>query len=353
MKSRFVPALTVMMITTATICHLAFAQVEPLRGAVINKAENPIKNVEVLLRVPGATEAIEEQITDKEGLFSIAMESLRPGYELHFQKDGYDDVTLPITPQQLVVANIRIIMEPTRVEPAPQPAKAKPTPPPSLVTPEKREQAIELYNKGVDLWEEVKDADDATEMEQRNEAFQMIRQAASMDPDFAEPLRFLGRLAMQRHNWAEASRYSEALIRIDPKDEEAIRDLYVSLVIMRHFKRVGEAAKLLITFDQENIPHVERHAKEFFKNNQIVMARALYEALSEIAPDPINAYLNLGICCASLGDVEGTRAAFEAFIELAPEDHPDLESVRRDLAALDAPADMEEPETQEAPEKPE
>ena len=252
-----------------------------------------------------------------------------------------------------MVANIRIIMEPTRVEPAPQPAKAKPTPPPSLVTPEKREQAIELYNKGVDLWEEVKDADDATEMEQRNEAFQMIRQAASMDPDFAEPLRFLGRLAMQRHNWAEASRYSEDLIRIDPKDEEAIRDLYVSLVIMRHFKRVGEAAKLLITFDQENIPHVERHAKEFFKNNQIVMARALYEALSEIAPDPINAYLNLGICCASLGDVEGTRAAFEAFIEIAPEDHPDLESVRRDLAALDAPADMEEPETQEAPEKPE
>ena len=352
MKNRFEQflVLTVTVIAAATICHQAFAQTEPLRGTVINKTEKPIKKVQVVLRAPGTTIVIEEHITDEKGQFSIAMESLRPGYELYLHKDGYDDVTLPISPQQLVIANIRVIMQPTRVEPAPQPAKAKPTPPSSLVTPEKRKQAIELYNKGVELWEEVKDADDAMEMEQRKEAYQMIRQAASMDPDFAGPLRFLGRLAMQRHNWAEASRYSEALIRIDPKDEKAIRDLYVSLVIMRHFKRVGEAAKLLIAFDQENIPHVERHAQEFFKNNQIVMARALYEALSEIAPDPINAYLNLGICCASLDDVEGTRAAFEAFIEIAPEDHPDLESVRRDLAALDTPA---APEAQGAPEAPE
>jgi tetratricopeptide (TPR) repeat protein len=236
----------------------------------------------------------------------------------------------------------------TRGEPIPRPTPSKATPTETdlswlATTVEEKERAIHLYNEAVEQFEE-------DNPQEKKAAELKIREAASMDPDFAEPLRFLGRLAMQRQNWAEASRYSEALIRIDPKDEEAIRDLYVSLVIMRHFKRVGEAAKLLIAFDQENISHVERHAQEFFKNDQIVMARALYEALSEIAPDPINAYLNLGICCTSLGDVEGTRAAFEAFIEIAPEDHPDLESVRRDLAGLDAPV---APEAQGAPEAPE
>ena len=41
--------------------------------------------------------------------------------------------------------------------------------------------------------------------------------------------------------------------------------------------------------------------------------------------------------------------AFEAFLELAPEDHPDIESVRSDLAALDEAAI---PEALRAAEKP-
>lgn len=350
MKNRFVQVLVHTMIVIAAIAlsRHAFAQAEPLRGTVINKAEDPLEGVQIELRSPGSADAIEEHLTDDEGGFSIAMENLRSGYEIHLHHDGYEDVILPVSPQQLVVANIRVIMLRTKTKPTKPPTTAnadaaKPTPKHTVQVQGSRQRAVSLYNEAVEQFEEDLP-------EEKKAAELKIRQAASMDPDFAEPLRFLGRLAMQRQNWAEASRYSEALIRIDPKDEEAIRDLYVSLVIMRHFKRVGEAAKLLIAFDQENISHVERHAQEFFKNDQIVMARALYEALSEITPDPINAYLNLGICCASLGDVEGTRAAFEAFIEIAPEDHPDLESVRRDLAALDAPV---APEAQGAPEAPE
>ena len=110
---------------------------------------------------------------------------------------------------------------------------------------------------------------------------------------------------------------------------------------MRHFKRVGEAAKRLISIDPEKIADVESHAEEFFKNKIFVMARALYQALTEVAPDMPNAYLNLGISSAALGDVEATRAAFETFLRLAPEDHPDIETVRLDLAALDT---AEEPE---------
>ena len=335
MRNRLVRALVFVFVAViiAAIARQASAQGEPLRGTVINKAEKPLDGVMVVLRAPDSTDVVEEHITDDEGSFSISMERLRPGYEIHFHHDGYEDVIVPINPQQLVVSKIRVIMLRTRSEPnkspmPTQPRPAKPTPVHSLQSADQRRRAIVLYNEGVELFKE-------DEPEKKKAAELMIRQAASMDPDFVEPLRFLSRLAMQKQSWAEASRYAEALIRIDPMDEEAIRDQYTSLIIMQHFKRVGEAAKRLISFDPEKIAYVEQHAQEYFKNGNFVMARALYQALTEVAPDAPNAYLNLGICCSSLDDPEGTRAAFEAFLEYAPEDNPDREYVQQELAKFE------------------
>jgi tetratricopeptide (TPR) repeat protein len=335
MPNRVVRILIALGIIVAS-CGAAFGQAEPLHGTVIGKSEKGIQGVRVVLRPPGSEEIIDEQVTDAEGRFSIAMEHLRPGHEIHLEKDGYEPATVPVSPQQLVIANIRVTMLRTRVAPAESPTpEATPTavPDPSWLgtTEKEREQAIKIYNEAVKMWEK------AETPEQKDMALRMIRQAASIDPEFPEPLRILSKIAMERQNWAEASRHSEALIRIDPNDEQAIKNLYASLVITRHFKRVGEAAKRLVSIDPENISYVEHHAQEFFKNNQFEMARAFYQALTEVAPDAPNAYLNLGICCASLGDVEGMRAAYEKFLELAPPDHQDVEAVQNDLAALDAP----------------
>jgi cytochrome c-type biogenesis protein CcmH/NrfG len=340
MKNRCVQVLVLALAAAASaaVCRPVFAQTEPLRGTVFNKTDNPIKNVEVVLRTADAAEVIDEQITDEDGGFTIPMESLRPGYELHFRKDGYNDVTLPITPQQLVVASISVVMQPTFVAPSSQRVNPTPTPPPSLVIPEQRKKAIELYNKGVAAWEKAKSASDANEPAEKKAALMMIRQSASLDPTFAEPLIMLSRLAMKNQNWAEASRYSEDLIRIDPNDIDAIRTLYFSMVIMRHHIRIGDAARRLAKADPNTIASIEEHALAFFQNEVYLMAKAMYEALTEISPDPVNAYLNLGLSCAALGDVDGTRAAFEAFLERAPADHPYIETIRQDLAALDAPA---------------
>lgn len=337
MKHRSVQilVLTIAVVASAAAGRQVFAQAEPLRGAVINKAEKPIKDVEVQLRAPDSSEAIEEQVTDEDGKFTISMESLRPGYELHFHKDGYSDVTLPITPQQLVMASISVIMQPTLTAPAARPARVKPTPTPPLMMSAQQKKAIELYNKGVEAWEEAKSAADENEQIEKREALTMIRQAASLDPTFAEPLIMLSSLAMKNRNWAEASRYSEDLIRINPNNVDAVRTLYFSMVIMRHHLRIGDAARRMAKIDPSTIPSIEEHALAFFTNEAYVMAKAMYEALTQIVPDPVNAYLNLGVCCAALGDAEGTRAAWETFLELAPEDHPDIESVRNDLAALD------------------
>ena len=339
----------VITLVIAAVAGLASAQTEPLHGTVINKSDNGVSSVRIVVRSPSEPTAIVELTTDEDGKFTIPMESLRPGYEIHLHKDGYEDVVVPISPAQLIVADLRVVMQATRKDPPPARPPATSTPPPSLVTSEARKKAVKLYNKGIEAWEEAKSADDKGEIEEQRAALQMIRQSASLDPTFAEPLIVLSRHALKNQNWAEASRYSEDLIRIDPNDIDAVRTLYLCMVVMRHHHRIGDAARRLVALDPNTIDSIEDHARAFFNNEIYVMARAMYEALTEISPDPANAYLNLGLCCAALGDVEGTRAAFEAFLEHAPEDHPSIESVKDDLAALDEPAVPEALRREEIP----
>jgi len=339
------------LLVVTTTAHAAFAQMEPLRGTVVGKSGKAIEEVQVVLRDPDGGEVIDEVITGEDGAFSIPMESIRPGYEILLHKDGYDDEVLPINPQQLVVATVSVTMLRTPGEPV-----VRPTPTPEdddeaeaerAAAAERRERAVRMYNDAVEKYGDEKQPEYS-----KTQGLQMFREAASIDPTFPEPLRILARLAIKQQNWAEASRYSEALIRIDPTDDEAINTLYISLVVMRHFERVGEAAKRLISIDPEKIAYVESHAAEFFKNDQFVMARALYQTLTEVAPDMPNSYLNVGLCCQALGDTECTRAAFEKFVALAPEDNEDLELVRQQLAALVAPTESDAPDNTEVSEEP-
>lgn len=331
-----VPNILVILLTIATLSsgsRVAFGQTEPLRGTVVTSAEHGIKDVHVVLRAPGIDEAIEEQTTDEEGLFSLAMENLRPGYEIHFHKDGYQDLVVPVKPQQLVMASITAVLEPIKRAP-----RVKPTPTivPTLATAKQREKAIVIYNEGITMWEEDKD-----EPAKKKEAMLKIREAASLDPDFLEPIVMLSRFAMRSQSWAEASRYSEAWLRIDPTSLEAVGNVYYSMVITRNHERIGDAIRRHVALEPDSVVAVNEHAQTYYTNENYLMARAMYEALAELLVDPTAAYLNLGACCLHLDDVEGTRAAFEAFLEVAPEDHPQRETVEKDLAALASGNDLE------------
>lgn len=349
--SLLIARFVIVLVVTTTV-RAAFAQMEPLRGTVVGKSGKAIEEVQVVLRDPDGGDVIEEFVTGEDGVFSIPMESIRPGYEIHLHKDGYDDHVVPIDPQQLVVAAISVTMLRTPGEhvahPTPTPAPKDDEEEKRAAAAERRERAVRLFNDAVEKY-----GDDKEPKYSKIEAMRMFREAASIDPTFPDPLQILARIALKQQNWAEASRYSEALIRIDPTDEEAINNLYISLVVMRHFKRIGEAAKRLISIDPEKIAYVESHAAEFYKNEQFEMARALYQTLTEVAPDMPNSYLNLGLCCAALNDTEGLRAALEKFIEIAPDDHEDLEAVRQQLAALDSAAEPGEPDEPDPPEVPE
>jgi len=326
----------VILFTVTTLIsggRVALGQAEPLRGKVVTSAEHGIKDVHIVLRAPGSDDAIEEQTTDEEGLFSLAMENLRPGYEIHFHKDGYQDLVVPVKPQQLVMASITAVLEPIKRQPRVRPT---PTIVPTLATDKLRERAVVIYNEGVTMWEEDKD-----EPAKKKEAMLKIREAASLDPDFLEPIVMLSRFAMRSQSWAEASRYSEAWIRLDPDSLEAVSNIYYCMVITRNHERIGDAIRRHVSLEPDSVAAVNEHAQTYYTNENYLMARAMYEALAELLVDPTAAYLNLGACCIHLDDAEGTQAAFEAFLEVAPEDHPQRETVEQDLAALKAGETLE------------
>ena len=202
---------------------------------------------------------------------------------------------------------------------------------PTLANEKQREKAILVYNEGVKMWTE-----DSDEPAKKKEAMRKIREAASLDPDFLEPIIMLSRFAMRSQSWAEASRYSEAWIRLDPDSLEAVGNVYYCMVITRNHERIGDAIRRHVALEPDSIAAVNEHAQTYYTNENYVMARAMYETLAELLADPTGAYLNLGACCIHLDDVECTKAAFESFLEVAPEDHPQRETVMQDLATLQA-----------------
>lgn len=311
------------------------AQQETVRGVVTDGAGNPLAGVEVVLRSTGDGEPIERQVTDRDGSFRLSADQVRPGRQVALHLDGFNDVVLEITPQHLVVATLELTMHRSvTVDPEAAPPQNAPPAAPSYSsdpTTEQRKRAISIYNDAVKQYE--KGTKDKTESN-KEAAIQKLREAAAIDPTFAEPHRLLARIALKQKNWAEAARYAEDLLRIDPNDTEGARILYLGMVVTRNHFRVGDAAKRLARLEPESVASIEEHAQTFYANGVYPMARALYEALVEISDDPAAAYLNLGICSDALGDVEGTRAAFESFLELVPNDNPDVAMVRERLSAL-------------------
>jgi tetratricopeptide (TPR) repeat protein len=313
---------------------MASAQGELYRGTVVDHRGRPLTGVQVVLRTAPGADPIEQHTTDRDGAFAVTADKLRPGRELHLSLDGYDDLVVAIEARHLVVTSIRLTMKRaeriSETEPPPALIEQQPTARPSYLMPDDRKKAIELYNEAVKEFDDAK----SDETDKRRAAELKFREAASLDPTFPDPHRVLLRLAMKRENWAEVSRYADDLIRIDPEDVEACRTLYLSLVVLRHHHRVGEAAKRLIEADPETITTVDEHARTFYENEIYVMARALFEALAEIQPRSPSPWLNLGLTCAAMGDVEATVLSFEVFLEVAPEDHPNRESVEADLELL-------------------
>ncbi len=314
------------------------AQPTTVKGTVVDGAGRALAGVEVVLRSADAAQPVESRITDRDGGFTLDADEVRPGRELALSLDGYHDAVVAITPQHLVVSTIELTMN-RSTDPAPSVNLDRPPPttadesPASRhqTIPDQRKRAIEVYNAAVKQYEKAtKEKVD----EDKAAAIRMLREAASIDPTFAEPHRLLARIALKQQSWAEASRYAEDLLRIDPNDTEAIRLLYLGMVVTRNHYRVGDAARRLGAADPSSVASIEEHARTFYDNGVFIMSRALYEVLVDFTADPATAYLNLGICSLALDDADGGRAALESFLELAPDGHPDIAMVREQLEGL-------------------
>jgi Flp pilus assembly protein TadD len=290
-----------------------------IQGKVLDERGGPLAGVLVTVTTESSSIPL-EATTKKKGTFLVRTPDRGVIYEVRCRLDSYADAVVQVQPTSAEIAFVEIVMEKpaTVVE---QAETAAPTPTARPVVQEASEQrqaAIPVFNAGVE----------ALQAGELAAAAEQFHQAAEIDPEFSAPHRALAAIAMEREDYAAAAEASERLLELEPDDPEGIRTQYFAALMLGDTGRITSAARRLAATDP---PAVETemlsHAHQLFENNQFETARALLAGIVEVRPDLAEAHYLLGLCCNSLGDADCARAAFETFLELAP-DHPDAATAR-------------------------
>jgi Flp pilus assembly protein TadD len=126
-------------------------------------------------------------------------------------------------------------------------------------------------------------------------AKEAIDRVLKIDPDNLEALRTRGNLAYDRREYADAERYLERFLELDPGDPGVKTDL---------------ASSLLFQGDRES-------------------AKRLYREVIAANPDFVQAHLNLGIALHADGDAEAAEASLEEALARAstPEQKEQVERI--------------------------
>jgi Flp pilus assembly protein TadD len=297
-----------------------------IQGRVLDEQGNPLAGVVVVATTESSSIPI-EATTKKKGTFLLRTPDRGAVYEVRCRRDGYAEAVTYVQPTSAEIAFVEIVMTrpTTEIE---QPETPAPTPTPRPVVEqvsEQRQQAIPVFNAGV----EALQAGDLAS------AAENFRQAAAIDPEFAAPHRALAAVAVEREDWSAAVESTERLLELAPDDPEGVRTLYFATLMLGDTARLAPAARSLAAADPSIVEtEMSTHARQLFENNQFEIARSLLEVIVEARPDLAEAHYLLGLCCNSLGDATCARSEFETFLDLAP-DHADAATAKAMIEYLD------------------
>ncbi len=189
------------------------------------------------------------------------------------------------------------------------------------------EEAKRIHNEGVALMK-AKDYEGA---------FTKFQEAVNIDPSLQSAQLGLAEAALKSGHNAEAATAADAMIKADPKNEQAIRLRYNACLALGDKARLAEALGALAPYE----PKVARAglwnlASEAYGANQMDLAKAGYTKVIQLDPTYAAAYYWRGVINVSQGDTADAKSDLERFLQLAPNDK-EAASAREMLKYLDKP----------------
>ena len=302
-RSYFTAALLVVFLAAPGVSSSA-DDAAVLRGKVVDFSGEAIKKVSVVLTSADDPSIRLATMSDRNGLFEIAVEDVSLSYRAHFEKGSYVSMAAAVelsagepnkytftmlTQQEIDEGKEEILRE--RENPA---AFA----------------ALGLFNDGVEAFT----AGDIATARSRFEA------ALEQDPSMLQALSAMCVITMQRQDWHEAVEYATRTLAIEPTELRALVASYRGNRALGNDAAAAAAAQALTsTGDNRAVAgQIFNEAVDLYRENDLVRAMALFEEASELDPTLAEAQVALAGLYLNKGSFEDSLAASDRALTLAP-----------------------------------
>jgi tetratricopeptide (TPR) repeat protein len=290
-----------------------------LKGVVIDKDGNPVEGAKVEL------ESLVHRLTmttttDKDGRWSFIGLG-KTVVKLTVSKEGYDPAIIPELEVSAFTSNNPdqeiVLLKTADVE--------------NL----EEEDPRTLYLKGEDLYNNGK----------YETALAVFKEFAEKQPELYEARINIGNCYIKLKQYDKAIEEFEFVLgkleeeKGDLEGNEMVASVYASLgelyMDKEDFEKAKDYFEKSIAIDPSNYALSYNVAEILFNSNNIDEAIHYYKLTAEIKPEWPKSYLKLGYCYLNKGDTKTAIDYLNKFIELSPEDDPQVSAVKNIIKQLE------------------
>lgn len=281
----------------------AAAQINVRGQILLPNGDLPSENVRFFLASDDG-KVNEYRFTDSNGRFTLERLNGRISYTITVESDGstHDTTSYNFIPQYEQM--VRITLRPLTRKPKPagitisSASGYRPNP-----------QAVKAHEAAA---REIKN-------QQFEAAEKHLREAVEADAKFPDALIDLGALLMQQKKFTEAEQFLRQALALDSKSVYALLNLGIALIRQNKFADAIPHLQEAVRLQDGLVPAHLNLGFALVETGQFVEAEPhLQRALKGVSADAVLAQMYIGQLYARTGKYEKSIAAFEAYLEKAP-----------------------------------
>ena len=306
--------LIVVLVGLLTAAAPAFAQRGSARmqGRVTDEAGTPIAGVTVVAFNPDLVPSTFTDTTNDNGRWAIMGLKANDVWDFTFTKEGFSDYVTSIAVRgQRANSNMDVMLEPIADDAGTGSVGAG-------------SPGAELFTEGFAAME----AGDPVTAAAKYEEF------LALNPDSHLVYGNLGNAYRDADDPEKARAAYQKLLDAEPDNAMANSSLGELLVETGEIQQAIPYFETVLSMTPDDPAVYYNVAELYFSQREMERAIRYYNRALEVDPAYLSAYAQLGFAQVNVGDIAAAIVAFEKYVEIAPEDDPQLPVIKDVLAAL-------------------